>query len=724
MMETFTSKIQEQFKIMCSTGKLFRVKVTGREVWRTYLESFTDGTDPVFRDPESSTHNCNYCHNFIRRYGNVVAINKNGDLITLFSNLSVEAPYEVVANACDTLIKGSKIENVFLETYKELQELAYDKCEKTQPAYKLGVARNHKRYTKEEAEQFGVVKANQVVTFNHLHVNLPKAFVYTGTKSLEAITAEYRDKHNVFKRGIKEISLDTLILVKDLIQQGSLLDGTAHLHAIKEMSIYKRAHELAISTFTDEDNWFWVSTYDMDERVAKFKNTLMGVLCTELSEGKEINEACKSWNKRVDPANYHKASAPISKRQIAEAQKFVEDNGYAESFNRRLATIDDIKVLEILHSNVGDGALKKVSLFDNIKPTSTRHKKSEFKKVEEISIKKFIEDILPGCTSIEAFLKNSHEGNMVTMTTTVNKNSKRIFKWHNNYSWTFSGNLAGKSQLTQMVEDAGGRTDGAFRFTHSWNEIEPNASLMDLHVFMPGNNHTKGKIHESYGTGRRVGWNHRKDSPSGASQDVDYTQPAPANYVPVENITFPSLSKMPDGKYVCKIHNWNFRETGGRGKAEIAFGGEVYHYEYPATKHHEWVTIAEVILKDGKFFIEHKLPETNPSKDIYGLETNNFHKVNLVCLSPNHWGDDAIGNLHYMFMLDKCKTSDAIRGFHNENLLPDLLKHKKVMEVLGNSALIESTNKQLSGLGFNSTVKDELVVKVKGSFQRILKIKF
>ena len=77
-----------------------------------------------------------------------------------------------------------------------------------------------------------------------------------------------------------------------------------------------------------------------------------------------------------------------------------------------------------------------------------------------------------------------------------------------------------------------------------------------------------------------------------------------------------------------------------------------------------------------------------------------------------------------MFMLDKCKADSPIRGFHNENLIPELLKHRKVMEILGNSAMIEPKGKHLAGLGFNSTIKDELIVRCKGSFNRMLKIKF
>jgi len=97
---------------------------------------------------------------------------------------------------------------------------------------------------------------------------------------------------------------------------------------------------------------------------------------------------------------------------------------------------------------------------------------------------------------------------------------------------------------------------------------------------------------------------------------------------------------------------------------------------------------------------------------------------NFVCLSPNHWGDNNVGNKHYFFMLDKCKSPSSIRSFHAENLIPELAEHRKVLEVLGNTTMIAPADKQLSGLGFNATVRDELIVKVQGSFKRMLKIKF
>ena len=122
--------------------------------------------------------------------------------------------------------------------------------------------------------------------------------------------------------------------------------------------------------------------------------------------------------------------------------------------------------------------------------------------------------------------------------------------------------------------------------------------------------------------------------------------------------------------------------------------------------------------------IKHDLQESSSNKEIYGLKSNQFHKVNLVCLSPNHWDENNVGNKHYMFMLDGCKSPVDIRGFHNENLIPELVEHRKVLEILGTTNMVNSTDKQLSGLGFNATVKDELIVRLQGTHKRLIKIKF
>jgi hypothetical protein len=708
-----TNLIQAQFDKMCATGKLFRSSLTGQQVWDLYINGFMPKHNPIFRDPESSTHNCNLCKNFLRRYGNIVSIDSDNNIVTMFD---IEAPeeFERVIHYLSATIKLAAISEVFLETYNELHSLPYESCNKTNAKFKLGIDKNVKRYTKEEAEKFGVVKPEEIRTFTHLHLYLPKQFVDMGGKSVEAIMAEYRDAKNVFHRAMLEISLDTLNLVKDLINQGSLLDGQTHLYKIEQFIPLKRKYdELSADK---RDNWCWVNSYKLP--IAKFKNELIGVLCSELAEGKELNDACQAWNKRVDPANYMKATAPITKKQIEEAKLFVEENGYVESFDRRFATIDDIKASEIKHINVGDGQIKAVSIFDNVKSTSTRHKRSEFDGIEEVSIDKFMQDILPTCTSVEAFLSNKHDGNMVSMTTANVKGSKPIFKWGNNYSWTFNGNIAGKSMIKEAVAIKGGKVDGVLRFSIMWAEgnTEDNSDL-DAWAREPDSNSI------GYSTGYRKDHGGNRTRMSG-QLDVDITNPSAFGHKNiVENIAWTDLSKMRNGVYKLWINQFAARYSKGF-KAEVEFGGDIFYYEYnkPVAGN---VQIAEVSLNNGEFAIKHILPESSiSSKDLYGLQTNEFHKVNLVCLSPNHWDGYNAGNKHYFFMLQGCKSPVSIRSFHNENLIPGLLQHRKVMEVLGTTNMINPTEKQLSGLGFNATVRDELIVRLQGSFKRVIKIKF
>lgn len=701
--------MQAKFAQMCE-GRLFRVALGGGEVWNLYLNSFPKEHNPIFRDPNSTDKNCNLCNNFIRRYGNVVSLSGDNEIITMF-DVEADDEYKTTCEILSKAIRSSAIQDVFFETFAELNSLPYESCNKTSEKFQLGTAKNVKRYTHDEAAKFGVVKANETRTFHHLHLFLDKKFVDMSGSSVEAIMGTYRDAKNVFKRAMDGISLDTLQLVKDLIVQGSLLDGATHLYKVEQMIVLKQEYDTLPAI--QRDGWCWSHSYGFG--LAKFKNELIGVLCSELSEGEELNKACQSWNKRVDPANYMKAIAPITKKQIEEAKEFVEENGYVESFDRRMATIDDIKVSEILHSNVGKGDVKKVSIFDGVKSTSTRHKRNEFEGVEEVQIEKFMKDILPSCSSLEVFFAGGHQGNLVSLTTASDENSKPIFKWNNNYSWTFNGDLAGKSQIKEAVKGQGGKVDGVLRFSIMWAEDSVDDSDLDAHCQEPNGN----TIYFMYSI-----------SPfSNGHLDIDIRTPQDHKRLTkkdvVENITFPSIKKMTDGVYRFLVHGYSTRQSKGF-KAEIEFDGETYSYEYnTGVGIKASVRVADVTLKNGVFTINHLLPEcATSSKEIYGMETNQFHKVNLMCLSPNHWGENNVGNKHYFFMLDGCQSPTSIRGFHNENLLPELAQHRKVLEVLGATNTIPSSKKQLSGLGFNATVRDEVLVKLQGTHKRIIKLKF
>lgn len=710
----FADQIKKQFDNIQQHGILFKSTITGDELWNIYLNSFKPGDNPVFRDPNSSEHNCNLDNNFIRRYGNVVAIDADFNIVTMWDiELPEDSIYYSSVKGMKEALKLAHIKDIFFETFSDLSSLPYEKTNKKQDVYRLGFESNHKIYTQGEADKFGVVNPGEVYQFHHFYGDLDKKFVDFSGKSQASIIGDYRDDKEVFKRGIVEIPLDTLKLVRDLINQESLLDGKTHLFKIEALIPFKTEYDSRNWSSIQTDNWFWIKSYKLP--FAKFRGELIGTLCVDLAEGKELNEACLSWNKKADPSNYMKAKAPITASQIKQAQEFVEENGYSESFNRRFASLDDINVDEILHSNVGDGKIKTASVFDSVKPTaSTRHKKSQFDGIEEVTIEKFMKDILPTCTSIEAFVENRMEGNLVALTTANDPSSKKMFKWNNNFSWTFKGNLAGKSQIKDAVKDRGGNVnaDVAIRL-----HFPDTTSDYDLHVTEP-NQHL---IY--YGNRRHV-------QPSSGCLDLD-AQGCDGHFPPekrVENVTYTDKSKMPKGNYSISVNNYPGNALTIPFYMEIEIEDQITKLKLKDKGLRK--PIAATFDWDGnKFNLKvgpnmEILDSETISKDIWNVTTNEFHKVNLVCLSPNHWGDNNVGNKHYLFMLDKCKADESIRSFHNENLNADLVQHRKVMEVLANTTMLEPAEKQLSGLGFNATVRDEVILKLGGTFKRTIKVKF
>lgn len=117
------------------------------------------------------------------------------------------------------------------------------------------------------------------------------------------------------------------------------------------------------------------------------------------------------------------------------------------------------------------------------------------------------------------------------------------------------------------------------------------------------------------------------------------------------------------------------------------------------------------------------IPSTSHSSvSLWNIDTNKFHKVNVMMLSPNYWDEQGIGNKHYFFMLDDCKNPEPVRGFFNEYLNSELTPHRKVFEVLADKMKTPYQEHQLSGLGFSSTMRNFVIVKVDGTFSKTLKV--
>lgn len=220
--------------------------------------------------------------------------------------------------------------------------------------------------------------------------------------------------------------------------------------------------------------------------------------------------------------------------------------------------------------------------------------------------------------------------------------------------------------------------------------------------------------------------NRSQTSSSGGRLDVDMNVRGETRE-PVENIFYADRSRMKEGEYTLVVNQFNAREMMDVGfECQIDYLGTVHHFSYTApVRQKENITVAvfRYTHKNGLEIVS-SLPSTQAVRGAWGLSMQSFCRVNAMMLSPNCWDGGAVGNRHFLFMLDGCRNDGTARGFFNEFLNQDLDPHRKVFEVVAAKMKLADSEEQLSGLGFSSTQRNSLVCRVKGSFTRTIKIIF
>jgi hypothetical protein len=669
----FSKAITDRFNYLSKNPSELYVTATCKdELYDYYLNSFPDNTNPMYRSRRE--YDCSTCKQFIRNIGNVVSI-VDGALVSVWDveglyhrpTGGLEYPYDVVAKAMSAYVRSMPISSIF-----RVKEGAYGAPDSKE-----------------------LVDSN-VRTWHHFYGKILPQYQH---HSPGQVVGESDSAMQVMRRGLTELSLSAVDTVLELISSNSIYRGEEHLPALTGFKALKEEYDAS----DNKELFLWTNIRHMG---ARLRNTVIGTLVQDLSEGMELEKAVRSFEGKVAPANYKRPKSLITPSMIKDAVKTINDLGIEPALSRRHARISDVSVNDVLfvdnevRGQMRDGGGSITSLLMSQAKTST----TDLKGATPIGIQEFMSEVVPSASNIQVLFENTHVGNLVSMTAPIYPEALGIFKWGNNFAWSYKDNVT--DSIKQRVKTAGGNVTAPFRVSLGWFNYDD----LDIHVDEPNNDHI------FYGNKRGRG---------GGLLDVDQNISPNGSRSAVENVCWVQPI---DGTYEVRVHNFTKRESIDVGfTLEVESMGDIsiYHYPLPVRGEVESLTIKVVGgrvvgIKPGTGVVA-----GDNSKKEWGLKTQTLVRVDSIVLSPNHWGNEAVGNKHWFFIMKDCLNPEPTRGIYGEYLRDDLYqKHRKVFEVLGDQTKVLPSYEQLSGLGFSSTKQDKVRVLVQGRTSKAYEVQF
>lgn len=683
----FAKNVATAFQALVKSPNVFTAGVDGDELYRAYLAAFPEGTNPIFR--KNAEHDCSCCKQFIRRAGDTVVIESN-KLLTIWDKAAEEAPapYNIVAARLRDLVRAANIGGLF-------------RVGSTEASFGAAQTRSLDSETQ------------KAITWNHLYAGeIPRTL---RVASPDAVRGDYRTTVQVFERGLIELTSDAVDTVLSLITSNVLYRGEEHKSAVLQFQKMQRQY-LALTKGRDRNLFVWANA---GNPASRFRNTVIGTLVQDLSEGKALEVAVKGFETKVAPTNYKRTTALITPGMVKKAMETIASLDLEPALERRFAVLSDISVNDVKWVDGAVKPLMKGGIGDVLMQAASvnRPTTKDEGRAENISLDEFVSEVLPTVTGLELLFKNELAGNLMSLTAPVNPApAGSLFRWSNDFAWSYGGNVA--DSIKERVKRAGGKVDGAaMRVSLSWFNYDD----LDLHVHEPQGRGSRAALGEIFFGNRR--------GHTGGTLDVDMNAGHGTSREPVENVVW--TAKPPDGAYKIVVNNYTHRETTDPGfVVEVESGGRLAHFTFnKAVRQKQDIVVATLFVKNGTIErIEPGDPAITSgaiSQEKWGLKTEQYVKVSAVTLSPNYWGDNAVGNKHTFFVIDGAKNDEPTRGFYNEFLHPRLEPHRKVFEVIGDKTKCPAADaaQQLSGLGFSSTKPESFLIRAQqGKKQRIFNV--
>lgn len=380
----FIARINERFQAI--TGPLFQTDAPG--LYEAYLASFAPGDDRQY-------HTCTCCRQFIERFGGVVSVNDEGELVPAFWN-TADAPlqYLEAISAMAKIVKRSCITMPFLSSEKV----------------------------------YGSPVTGQ---WHHFAVVPPAARVFKATplKNAHQAASEKREDLNTVLAALHEYNPATVTTALSLLKADTLPNAAAVLGQAQFLfDLHAERNTIAPGRADHRRNLTWRAVALAPAGFCHPRSSMIATLLDDIAAGKTFDQAKAAWAAKMHPLAYQRPQAAPTAGAIAAAERDFEKLGAASALKRRFATLADI-LEKVWEPKAPAKPAAAGGIFGGLKPKGATVPASSMRAPPiTITWDKFQRMVLPTVDSMEIYVPQSPQC-FVAMTTAADPDALPILQW-------------------------------------------------------------------------------------------------------------------------------------------------------------------------------------------------------------------------------------------------------------------------------------------------------
>ena len=430
--QSWISSIRRRFtEVIAEHGALYTTSVLGDDLWQKYLA--------LIDEPLRSENVCYACRSFVRKYGGLVCIAKNGKLVSpiWYPSAAPSAMFDSVS-VLEREVTRARVTGVFVSSAQELGH-----------------------WRTEEG-------------FTHLSARVPDALLHTrrditAWQHSTKLVQDFRALTSYLAQCSRPALEKAVLMLKAgvLGRSGQFLAWGTWLLEVADL-LDKRG---------SARNLVWTKVQSAPAGWCEPKSASIGALVKCVQEEWSEDRIIQYWNALVNPLKYQRPQEAPREGAVKAAEKLFEELGLAPALARRYASISDVQKWEWRAPEAA--APSTLGIFGGIRTREERTKSAARPALESgpITLLKFLRTALDG--ALEVTLRVPAYGEFTALTTAADPSAPPILKWdfperRNPTGWYFYGSPSGAAQWGL---GSAARVLGICKMPSAWGEGYPDGAL-------------------------------------------------------------------------------------------------------------------------------------------------------------------------------------------------------------------------------------------------------